>query len=54
MSLLLIWYEIGVCVELLADDAWAAEDDKTVFLYVGVDIFGRLYSKRRPISFTMM
>ena len=26
-------------VELLADDAWAAKDDKTGFLNVGVDIF---------------
>ena len=43
MSLLLIWYEIDVCVELLADDAWAAEDDKTVLLSVGMDSFGLLY-----------
>ena len=43
MSLLLIWYEIDVCVELLADDAWAAEDDKTGFLNVRVDCFDQLY-----------
>ena len=30
-------------VELLADDVWAAEDDKTGFLSVGVDIFDWLY-----------
>ena len=29
--------------ELLADGVWAAEDDKTGFLNVGVDYFGRLY-----------
>ena len=30
---------MNVCVELLADDVWAAEDYKTGFLSVGVDIF---------------
>ena len=39
MSLLSSWTDMGVCVELLADDAWAAEYDKTGFLNVGVDIF---------------
>ena len=29
---------MDVRVELLADDVWAAEDDKTGFLSVGVDI----------------
>ena len=39
MYLLSSWDEMDVCVELLADDAWAAEGDKTGFLIVGVDIF---------------
>ena len=34
---------MDVPVELLADDAWAAEYDKTGFFNVGVDCFGRLY-----------
>ena len=32
-----------VCVKLLADDVWAAEEDKTGFLSVGVDISDQLY-----------
>ena len=32
---------MDVCVKLLADDVWAAEDDKTGFLSVGVDSFDR-------------
>ena len=36
--------------ELLADDVWAAEDDKTGFLSVEVNSFDRLYLKERPIS----
>ena len=43
MSLLSRLDEMDVPVKLLADDAWAAEDDKTGFLNVGVDCFGRLY-----------
>ena len=39
MSLLSIWYELDVPVELLADDAWAAEDYKTGFLSVEVNSF---------------
>ena len=31
---------MDVPVELLADDAWVAEYDKTGFLNVGVDCFG--------------
>ena len=31
--------DIDVCVGLLADDVWEAEDDKTGFLRVGVDNF---------------
>ena len=34
---------MDITVELLADDAWAAENDKTGFLNVEVDCFGRLY-----------
>ena len=41
--------EIGVCVELLADDVWEAEDDKTGFLSVGVDSFDQLFLYKRPI-----
>ena len=40
---------MDVHVVLLADDVWAAEDKKTGFLSVGVDCFGRLYLKERPI-----
>ena len=35
MSLLSSWDEMDVPVKLLADDVWAAEDDKTVLLSVG-------------------
>ena len=45
---------MDVCVELLADDVWAAEDDKTGFLSVGVDIFDQLYFKERPNSLPMV
>ena len=34
---------MDVPVKLLADDAWAADDDKTGFLNVGVDFSGKLY-----------
>ena len=54
MSLLSSWDEIYFCVKLLADDVWAAEDDKTGFLIVGMDIFDRLYLKKRPISLPMV
>ena len=43
MSLLSSWYEMDVPVKLLADDTWAAGDDKPGFLGVGVDSFDRLY-----------
>ena len=39
MSLLSSWDEMDVLVNLLSDDVWAAEDDKTGFLSVGVDSF---------------
>ena len=40
MSLLSRWDDMDVGIESLV---WAAEDDKTGFLSVGVDIFDRLY-----------
>ena len=54
MSLLSSWDEMDVPVELLEYDVWAAENDKTGFLIVGVDIFDRLYLKERPISLPMV
>ena len=44
------WYETKVCAKLLADYVWSAEEYKTGFLSVGVDIFDQLYLKIRPIS----
>ena len=43
MYLLSSWDEMDVHVELFVDDVWAAEDDKTGSLSVGVDIFDWLY-----------
>ena len=54
MSLLSSWYDMDVPIELLADDVWADEDDKTGFLSVGVDVFDPLYLKEWPISLTMV
>ena len=54
MSLLSSWDEMDVGVELLAYDVWAAEDVKTCFLSVGVDIFDWIYFFKRPISFPMV
>ena len=45
---------MDVRVELLADDVWAAEYDKTGFLSLGVNIFDQLYLKERPISLPMV
>ena len=45
---------MDVCVKLLADDVWEAEDYITGFLSVGVDSFDRLYLKKRPISLPMV
>ena len=45
MSLLSIIYEIDVCVELLADNLWEAQDDKTHFFIVGVDISDKIFLK---------
>ena len=54
ISLLSSWDEMNVCVELLADDVWAAKYDKTGFLSVGVDSFDKLYLKEWPISLPMV
>ena len=43
MSLLSCWDDMDVPVELLADDTWSAEDDKTCVLNVVVDFFGQLF-----------
>ena len=43
ISLFSSWDEMDVPVKLLAYAVWAAEDDKTGFLSVGVDFFGQLY-----------
>ena len=43
-----------VCVKLLADDVWSAEEYKTGFLSIGVDIFDQLYLKEQPISLPMV
>ena len=43
MSLLSRWDYIDGGIGLLADGMWAAEDDKTGFLSVGVDIFDWIY-----------
>ena len=45
---------MDVPVKLLVYDVWAAEEDKTGFLSVGVDFFDRLYLKERPISLPMV
>ena len=54
MSLLSSWDEMDVFVELLADDIWAAKDDKTGFFSVGVDISDRLYLKEWQIYLPMV
>ena len=54
MSLLSSWDEMDVRVELLADDVWAAEDDKTGFLSVEVNIFESAIFYKRPISLPMV
>ena len=45
---------MDVCVKLLADDAWSAEDDKTGFLSVEVDTFDWIFLKEIPISLPTM
>ena len=37
---------MDVCVELIANDVLSAEDDKTGFLSVGVDIFESIIFER--------
>ena len=54
LYLLSSWDDMDVCVELLADDVWEAEYDKTGFLSVGVDIFDWLYYQEQPISLYMV
>ena len=54
MSLLSSWDEMDVPVELLANEVWAVEDDKTGFLSVGVYIFDQLYLIELPISLPMV
>ena len=45
---------MDVCVELIVDDVWAAEYDKTGFLRIEVDSFDWLFLKERPISLPMV
>ena len=54
MSLLSSWDEMDVYVKVLADAVWAAEDDITGSLSVGLDIFDKLHLKGRPISLPMV
>ena len=54
LSLYWTWWGIKVGVELVVYDVWFAENDNTGFLSVGLDIFGRLYLKERPISLPMV
>ena len=54
MCLLSSLDDIDVSVELLSDDVWEAEDHKTGFLSVEVDIFDQLFLKKRPISLPMV
>ena len=43
MSLLSNWDDMDVALELLTDDAWAAEDENTGFSNVGMDFLSQLY-----------
>ena len=54
MSLLSSWDEMDVRFKLLSYDVWEANNDKTGFLIVGVDIFDWLYLKELPISLPMV
>ena len=51
MSLLSSRDDMYVRVELLADDIWEAEDDKTGFSGVEVDSFDRLLLKNNQFTF---
>ena len=46
------WDEMDFRIELLADDEWAAEDDKTGFLSVK-SIFLNQFFEKRPISLSI-
>ena len=46
MSLLSSWYDIDVRVRLFADGVWEAEDSKTCFFGVVVDIFDLFFWKK--------
>ena len=41
-------------MELLAYDAWEADDDTPSFLSVGVDSFDRLFFYKLPMSLPMV
>ena len=45
---------MDVRVELLADDVWSDEDNKTGSLSVGVDSFDQLFLKKWPTSLPMV
>ena len=45
---------MDVRVELLVDDLLSVEYDKTGFLSVEVDIYDRLFLKKRPITLPMV
>ena len=50
MSLLSSWDEMDVSAELLADNVWSDEDDKTGFLIFVVDSLDQLYLKNNQFS----
>ena len=54
ISLLSSIDEIDVCVELLADGVWEAEEDKIGFFSVGMDFFDQLFLEKQPISLPMV
>ena len=54
MCLLSSLDDIYVYVELLADDVWEAEDDKTGFFSVGVDNFDQLFLLKQPMSLPLV
>ena len=54
MCLLSSLEEMYVCVELLVDDVWEADDDKPGVLSVGADGFDRLFLYRWPMSLPMV
>ena len=46
--------KIDGSVELIPDDVWEGENDKTGFLSVGVDSFNQLFLYKQPNSLPMM